>query len=191
MAEYLEQFERLSHGILLYNSHYNDTYFVTRFLDGLQDEIRAGIALHQPKDVLSASSLALLQEEAVEQAKKKNSSKDFQRPSFKPHGFSDIFKTPVIDKSAQTKHEPDRVDSDDKLKTLLAFRKKNGWCYKCGEKWGHGHKCPQQVSLHLVKELLDALEHEEPDVVDGDEETENDIVMAVGACEEENNETKW
>ena len=27
-----------------------------------------------------------------------------------------------------------------------------------GEKWGLGHKCPTQVSIHVGEELLDALD---------------------------------
>jgi hypothetical protein len=47
--------------ILLYNNSYDDTYFVTRFIAGLKEDIRSVIAPHQPKDVDTASALALLQ----------------------------------------------------------------------------------------------------------------------------------
>ena len=47
--------------ILLYNNSYDDTYFVTRFIADLKEDIRSVIALHQPKDVDTASVLALLQ----------------------------------------------------------------------------------------------------------------------------------
>jgi len=47
--------------ILLYNNSYDDTYFVTRFIADLKEDIRSVIALHQPKDVDTASALALLQ----------------------------------------------------------------------------------------------------------------------------------
>jgi hypothetical protein len=60
VTEYLEKFEQLSYGILLYNPAYDDTYFVVQFLGGLKEEIRSAISLHQPKDVQSASTLALL-----------------------------------------------------------------------------------------------------------------------------------
>lgn len=49
--EYQAEFERIAQGIMLYNNGYDDTYFVTRFLAGLKEEIRAIIALHRPKDV--------------------------------------------------------------------------------------------------------------------------------------------
>jgi len=47
--------------ILLYHNSYDDTYFVTRFIADLKEDIRSVIALHQPKDVDTASALALLQ----------------------------------------------------------------------------------------------------------------------------------
>ena len=35
-------------------------------------------------------------------------------------------------------------------------------CFTCGEKWGHQHKCGQTVQLHVVEELLQMLQSEEP-----------------------------
>lgn len=28
---------------------------------------------------------------------------------------------------------------------------------KCGEKWGHNHKCPEKISLHILEELMELL----------------------------------
>jgi len=69
MTEYYEQFEHLAHSILLYNSSYDDTYFVTRFLGGLRDDIRSIIALHRPSSVDTTSALAILQEEELAKSK--------------------------------------------------------------------------------------------------------------------------
>jgi hypothetical protein len=66
VADYHARFEELAHNILLYNPTYDDTFLVVRFLNGLKDEIRALIALHHPKNVDTASALALLQEEELE-----------------------------------------------------------------------------------------------------------------------------
>jgi hypothetical protein len=46
---------------------------------------------------------------------------------------------------------------DDKLEALHSFRKSKGLCFTCGEKWSRTHKCPTQVPLHVLEELLDAL----------------------------------
>jgi hypothetical protein len=58
VAEYHARFEELSHGIILYNASYDETFFVTQLLAGLKEEIRAVFALHSPKSVPNASELA-------------------------------------------------------------------------------------------------------------------------------------
>jgi hypothetical protein len=49
-------------------------------------------------------------------------------------------------------------ESEDKLQTLKSFRRKNGLCFRCGEKWSHNHKCPEQVPLHVLEESWDAVD---------------------------------
>jgi hypothetical protein len=51
-------------------------------------------------------------------------------------------------------------DSEDKLQTLKSYRRKNGLCFRCGEKWNHNHKCPEQIPLHVLEELWDAVDDE-------------------------------
>lgn len=48
VTEFYIEFEKLAHGMLLCNDQYDDTYFVTHFMAGLKEEIRAAIALHRP-----------------------------------------------------------------------------------------------------------------------------------------------
>lgn len=69
---------------------------------------------------------------------------------------------------------------DDKLAAMKDFCKKNGLCFCCGEKWSHRHKCPSQVSLHVIEELLDALEEIEQDQDSGDSSEVEEVVLAVG-----------
>lgn len=57
--------------------------------------------------------------------------------------------------------------------------KRNGLCFRCGEKWGHNHKCPTQVSLHFIEELLDALQDTESET-DCEDIVEEETVLAVG-----------
>lgn len=61
VVEYQSAFQKIAQqGLLLYNSGYDDTYFVNRFVAGLKDAIRSVIALHRPKDVDTASALVLI-----------------------------------------------------------------------------------------------------------------------------------
>lgn len=87
MLEYLEKFEELSHSILLYNTASDDTYFVIRFMGGVKEESKVPIALHRPRNVLEASSLALLQEEALAAHQGKTVAKDSHKAIFKPALF--------------------------------------------------------------------------------------------------------
>jgi hypothetical protein len=40
-----------------------------------------------------------------------------------------------------------------KLNALKAYQRTKGLCFKCGEKWGHSHKCSANVPLHMVEEM--------------------------------------
>lgn len=181
VSEYLEKFEQLSHGILLYNTAYDYTYFVTKFVGGLKEEIRSAIALHRPKDVSTASALALLQEEELAVGVGRGHVKDMPKLPFKHSFGSDKTKPVAANKAGPMKPKGDRSDPEDKVKSLMAFMKKNGLCYKCGEKWGANHKCPPQFPLHVIEELMDALEPpDESGSCSSDTEQESDVVMAIG-----------
>jgi len=150
VAEYHSEFEKLAHGILLYNPAYDDVYFVTCFLTGLKEEIRAPIALHRPCDVDTAIALALLQEEELNLAKHRSfgrtSTKGIERSPPDRAGVSGT------DKRVQ------KIEGDDKLASLKQFRRKNGLCFKCGGKWSTTHTCPDHIPLHVLEELWDALD---------------------------------
>ncbi|CAD6241764.1 unnamed protein product [Miscanthus lutarioriparius] len=78
VLEYQAAFEKLAHGVLLYNPAYDDT-FVTWFVGDLRDDIRSALLLHRPRDVDTASALALIQEQELEQDLPKSSGQDFTR----------------------------------------------------------------------------------------------------------------
>ena len=141
VEEYYNRFVELAHKILLYNPAYDYVFFVTRFLNGLKDEIRSVIVLHRPKDVETASALALLQEAELELGKKKSLSKSEAAPSYKASlkaGYSvDKGKTRTDQKSS------DEIKQNEKLEILKAYRKEKGLCFKCGDKWNRQHQCPQ------------------------------------------------
>jgi hypothetical protein len=60
-------------------------------------------------------------------------------------------------------HQPDEAKQkwDDKLATLRTQRRAQGLCMKCGEKWGKQHKCPDKVALHVLEEILEAVQPEQ------------------------------
>lgn len=174
VAEYHEEFEKLAHAILLYNPAYDDTFFVTRFLEGLKEEVRSVIALHRPKDVMEASSLALMQEEVLNLKKDRAGHREFHKTKIKT--FGDRGKITDADKlKTATAHQ----DSDDKLMALKDFRRKSGLCFKCGEKWAPNHTCPTKVSLHVIGEPLDAIISSDSDSSQPDSDELEEVITAV------------
>jgi hypothetical protein len=43
---------------------------------------------------------------------------------------------------------------NDKVASLLCYRKAKGFSFKCSDKWGKGHTCPAQVPLQIIEEMM-------------------------------------
>jgi hypothetical protein len=177
VTEYQAQFEKLAHGVMLYNPTYDDVFFVTRFLAVLKEEIKSAITLHRPRDVDTASALALLQEEELGHARQKSFGRVTKGQDRAQTTDSDKIKNKAV-----------RSESDDKLNSLKQFRRKHGLCFKCGGKWSTTHTCPEQVPLHVIEELLDALEvqsSEDSEELQSEIQLSEDGVMAVQSPDKE------
>lgn len=44
---------------------------------------------------------------------------------------------------------------------------------KCGDKWSQAHRCPKQVPLHILEEVLDAMNVEVEQVVEEDKDIDS------------------
>ncbi|KAK1602451.1 hypothetical protein QYE76_003131 [Lolium multiflorum] len=153
VSEYIQQFEKLRNQLLLYNSALDENFFIDEFIEGLKSEYRAAIRLHLPADMDTACLLAMLQEEELE-ATAKSPIKDNYKSS---HRFDRTHKDV---KSAVRTDETKKHDSgkwEEKLDALKAYRRAKNLCFVCGEKYSRTHKCPDQVPLHIIEELMDIL----------------------------------
>lgn len=54
-----------------------------------------------------------------------------------------------------------KAPPNDKLSELRQYRRAQGLCDCCAEKWFWGHKCPPTIQLHAMQELWDLLALEE------------------------------
>ena len=50
--------------------------------------------------------------------------------------------------------------TDDKVGALKAYRRAQGLCYICADRWAPGHKCAATVQLHAVEEVFAMLSHQ-------------------------------
>lgn len=153
ISDYWDRFSKLRHQLLLYNPHIDEGHFVDEFIAGLRDDIRSAIWLHRPQDLETAHLLALLQEEESVPCKKRSYSKSDFRDNNKSKWTS---RSDDISRSESKRTE--YTKSDDKLEALKAYRRSKGLCFTCGEKYSSTHKCPTQVPLHVIEELLEVLQ---------------------------------
>jgi len=167
VAEYIESFEELVHKLLAHDPGFNPSAITSRFVDGLKNEIKAVVLVHRPKDLDTASSLAILQEEVL----LGYSSKEVKRQEVSnPVKFADKNIVDAARRSPASFVPEDRnspssakgKSNNDKLAALMAYRKAKGLCYKCGLKWGPQHHCPENVSLHVVEELWQMVSTQDP-----------------------------
>ena len=69
VESYYHRFEGIRHKILVYNKHYDEAFFVTKFICGLKRDIQRAIKLHNPRTVDAALALAKKQEEMLEETR--------------------------------------------------------------------------------------------------------------------------
>ena len=69
VEKYYQKFEALWHHVLVHKKHYDEAYFVTKFVNGMKREIQKAIKLHKPRTLDAAMSLAETQEELLEEGR--------------------------------------------------------------------------------------------------------------------------
>lgn len=71
VSEYTTKFNETMHALLAHSTTWDPALFPSRYVDGLKDEIRVVVIVHNPKDLDTVVSLAYLQEEALEITKRR------------------------------------------------------------------------------------------------------------------------
>lgn len=103
---------------------------------GLKPDIRAGVEPHMPESVQEAVTLALIHEEQLDNGKKGH-------------------KLPYPAKQGQYGNRGDHLPNKPptgvlwKAKQLKDYRRANGLCFKCGDKFAPGHQCAIPVVAQL------------------------------------------
>lgn len=174
VTDYVDRFSTLFDQLKAYQPDPDMHYYISRFIDGLRDDIRMVVALHKPSTLDSAFSLALLQEDLVSTSHKHDAAKAGFRQY--PKAVTPQVRVPGTDKNPG---EPTpRKSSDEKLASLRQLRCAKGLCEVCAEKWVRGHKCATNIQLHAMQEVWDALQIEY-DTPISDEPLEQLNVLAI------------
>ncbi|CAO2189278.1 unnamed protein product [Urochloa humidicola] len=168
VLEYAERFEQAKHKVLLHNKDMGEVFFVQKFLDGLNFHISSAIALHRPRIVDSALSMAIMQEQILEVINKLRSPRPREHSRFSSRNQQQAGSSstaPATQGVLATAPSKDKQRLkprwDDKLSALRAARWAKGLCMKCGEPYSPQHRCPTHVPLHIMEEMLEALQLDE------------------------------
>ena len=139
--EYKKQFDKLVYQIRLYDPHVGGMMLVQQFILGLKEELRAAVEVQLPNSVAEAASFAAVQEAVLERSKG-SLSKHYARKS-----------NSNANKEETTGSVPlhRRFEKGEiwKAKQLKDYRRANGLCFKCGEKYAPGHQCNLPATAQL------------------------------------------
>jgi hypothetical protein len=141
-----------------------------------------------------ACSLALFQDVVLINTKRRDNRRMENsvawKPSVKPGDLLNMLSTFASHRTPPTADERcgsvngNNQKEDSKLIALKAYRRAKGLCFKCGERWGHAHKCSASVPLHMVEEmwamaLTDEEDHTTEEWVDAPKIGNEETVLAI------------
>lgn len=136
VTEYRVQFEVYMYHLLALDPTLSTKFFVTQFVLGLKDELRAAVRIQAPTSITRATVFARIQEEELEATRPRHRPAPAGRPP------------PVV---AQVAPRP-RAAPDDfaRERQLRDFRRANNLCFKCGERYSKDHQCKRHGAQLLT-----------------------------------------
>jgi hypothetical protein len=146
VTEYRLQFEVYMYQLLALDPSLSTKFFVTQFVLGLKDELRAAVRIQAPTSITRATVFARIQEEEIEASRLRVRPAPAGRPP------------PATVAAAPVHHRPPaapRVPPDDfaRERQLRDFRRANNLCFKCGEKYSRDHQCKKQGAQLLTIQI--------------------------------------
>lgn len=138
VTEYQEQFQQLVYQVSIHNPHYDEQFFVSQFIKGLKTELRGAVESQVPGTLARAYLLAHVQQEIQEEGKPwrdrqagHRAENVVARQAAPPHGLrgtaGDLWKD----------------------RQLRDFRRANGLCFRCGEKYDPAHQCARKAAAEV------------------------------------------
>jgi hypothetical protein len=166
ISEYLTSFTSLVDQLKAYSATHDHLYFTMLFVDGLRHDIKSIVLVQRPKDLDTAATLALLQEEVAGgiNSSRAGHSGDWTsvvRFLVQPRQPLLLPPPPPLrqDKTQSASTSADLAtpaSSEGLLSALKSYRRGLGLCFNCGAKWSKDHKCPPEVLL-AVEGIWDSL----------------------------------
>lgn len=126
--------------LLALDSTMSPRFFVTQFLLGLRDDLRAAVRLQAPTSITRDSVLARIQEEENDVRR--------PRPRLVPSGRPPPLPAALPPRPAAVARPPN--DDFGRERQLPDYRRANGLCFKCGDRYSRQHRCKQPTQLLTI-----------------------------------------
>lgn len=161
--EYLTDFERLANRIV----GLHPSSLLSCFISGLPPEIRREVQALQPVSLPQATTLAILQEDKIEDRKRGYKSKgNFSSPITPVSNTTKPFSPPQSQSQTQTNPTHTRPQFKKLSPEEITTSREKGLCYNCDDKWSISHKCKGQFFLIVAEDDDDEVADPTPPPVD-------------------------
>ncbi|XBI02503.1 hypothetical protein VPH35_131034 [Triticum aestivum] len=147
VTDYRLTFESIMYHLIALDPSLNNKFFVSQFIIGLRDDVRTSVRQHAPTSVSRAAALARIQEEETEKAKPRGRPAIYAR-ALPPPPVAAVMAGPVPPRSDDAKRGPDDFGRE---RQLREFRRANGLCFKCGDRYNREHKCNKIGQLLTIE----------------------------------------
>lgn len=162
VEEYQKSFDEARYTTLVHNHTLDETLYVSQFVKGLKPELQGPVQSHVPESVERAAFLAQVQQGILDKQRQRS--------------LKTVNQGRLGGQPAKTDHKGTSVVPEmSKERLVKEFRRQNGLCYTCGEKFEPGHqtRCPKKVQMQLnalskedlemtlIEEVLTHIEQEE------------------------------
>ncbi|CAO2151592.1 unnamed protein product [Urochloa humidicola] len=164
VADYVDRFSSLIDQLSAYEHNPDPLHYTMRFIDGLTEEFRGPVLIQRPSDLDTAFVIAKLQEEVSVPTVQKEFKRSVYSYSHKQDNPVSLPLPPWRDKPGVSLPEDRRGTESsrarsvsDRWSNLKAYRRAQGLCQNCAEKWSRDHKCADKVQLHVLQELVEVI----------------------------------
>ncbi|CAL5348860.1 unnamed protein product [Camellia sinensis] len=163
VKEYQEQFEILANR----TCELPEVFFISCFISGLREDIKAGVLMFRPTTIVQAIGLAKMQENSIEAITRRARQGNRAGESSFSH---------------QAKQNPVMNPVRKELPKDWEEKKAKGLCFKCNEKYTRGHICKkkQLYALEVEQEDQEQVEDEGADVEE-DQVPEEELQISLNA----------
>ena len=154
LDEYISAFTDLQYQVSMHITGLDEVFFVTHFIKGLKSVVRVTVQSMAPKTAKKAIMLAKIQSQLGEERK------------FRPPKFSTSSRSSVITTKSDTRSSASSTSPLWKERQLRDYRKANGLCMYCGDKYDKAHAAPcakrpqQQLNALAINDLDQTLSEE-------------------------------